>query len=197
MAGAPRIHLLETAHRAAGPPPVPGRRPAVCEQVPPPLTATVPPQWGRRTWRMETWSFRVTPAMAFRGRKRSRPIRFRQTTSISVPPERHGRGAAPRSMPRRDAGPGASSGAEFPLLDACPTSNPSCDQSTFPFFDGTLSEKRKAGSRRVARSPTSHFFESAARAVHPQRRLKKVDFTTEFVMYLVATFRPISWHSAR
>jgi hypothetical protein len=159
---------------------------AVCEQVTAvTLTATVPPQVGPAYVEGRDLVIPITPAMAFRGAatisSHALPandihLQFVQNVTAWSGTAKYAQGATLTG--RLEAG------AEFPLLDRCPTSNPSCDQSTFPFFDGTYMEKRKAGSRRVAKESDQPSLRVPLGLCNPQRRLKKIDFTTEFVMYL-------------
>jgi hypothetical protein len=148
------------------------------------LVATVQPQVGPSYVENGYLAIPITPAMAFKGRASisSHPLpandihlQFVQNVTAWSGVAKYGQGA--RLMGRLDAG------AAFPLLDRCSPSNPSCDGSTFPFFDNTFQERFKTGAR-VLKESDQPTLKVPLGLCQPQRKLKKIDFTTEFVMYL-------------
>ena len=159
---------------------------AGCEQVTATLAATVQPQVGPSFVENGHLAIPITPAMAFRGVATisSHPLpandirlRFVQNVTAWSGLAKYGQGATLSGR--------LGAGAAFPLLDRCSPSNPSCDESTFPFLDNTFKEKVKPGGiHPCSRSPTSPLVKLPLGLCQPQRNLKKVDFTTEFVTYL-------------
>ena len=158
---------------------------AGCEQVTATLAATVQPQVGPSYVENGYLAIPITPAMAFRGAATisSHPLpandihlQFVQNVTAWSGKAKYAQGATLSGR--------LGAGAAFPLLDRCSPSNPSCDESTFPFFDNTFKEKVKAGAPRVLKESDQPILKVPLGLCQPQRKLKKIDFTTEFVMYL-------------
>ena len=158
---------------------------AGCEQVTATLAATVQPQVGPSYVENGYLAIPITPAMAFKGSATisSHPLpaddihlQFVQNVTAWSGVAKYVQGA--KLMGRLDAG------AAFPLLDRCSPSNPSCDESTFPFFDNTFKERVKTGATRVLKESDQPTLKVPLGLCQPPRRLKKIDFTTELVMYL-------------
>ena len=158
---------------------------AGCEQVTARLAVTGQPQVGSSYVENGYLAIPITPAMAFRGAATisSRPLpandihlQFVQNVTAWSGKAKYAQGASLRGR--------LGSGAAFPLLDRCSPSNPSCDESTFPFFDNTFWEKVKAGGVRVFKESDQLTLKVPLGLCQPERKLKQIDFTTEFVMYL-------------
>ena len=156
---------------------------AGCEQVTARLAATVQPQVGPSYVQNGHLVIPITPAMAFKGIATisSHPLpasaihlQFVQNVTAWSGMAKYSQGA--RLSGRIGAG-------AFPLLDRCSPSNPSCDESTFPFFDNTFVEWVKPNATRVFRESDQPTLMVPLRMCQPQGKLKKIDFTTEFVMY--------------
>jgi hypothetical protein len=157
---------------------------AGCEQVTTTLAATVQPQVGPSYVENGHLAIPITPAMVFRGDATisSNPLpvhdihlQFVQNVTAWSGVAKYAEDAKLRG--RLDAG------AAFPLLDRCSPSNPSCDESTFPFVDNTFKERGK-GAIRLLKESDQPILKVPLGLCQPQRKLKKIDFTTEFVMYL-------------
>jgi hypothetical protein len=158
---------------------------AGCEQVTATLAATVQPQVGPAYVDNGHLVIPITPAMAFRGVATisSHPLpatdihlQFVQNVTAWSGLAKYAQGATLSGR--------LGAGAAFPLLDRCSPSNASCDESTFPFFDNTFMEKVKTVSTRVLKESEQPTLTVPLELCQPQRKLKKIDFTTEFVMYL-------------
>ena len=158
---------------------------AGCEQVTATLAATVQPQVGPSFVENGHLAIPITPAMAFRGVATisSHPLpasdirlRFVQNVTAWSGLAKYAQGAGLSGR--------LGAGAAFPLLDRCSPSDPSCDESTFPFFDNTFNEKVKPSGIHVLKESDQPTLKLPLALCQPQRKLKKIDFTTEFVMYL-------------
>ena len=174
---------------------------AGCEQVTATLAATVQPQVGPSYVENGHLAIPITPAMAFRGVATisSHPLpandihlQFVQNVTAWSGMAKYGQGATLSGR--------IGAGAAFPLLDRCSPSNPSCDESTFPFFDNTFKDKVKTATTRVLKESDQPTLKVPLGLCQPQRKLKKIDFTTEFVMYLGCyvpphqlTFAPVTF----
>jgi hypothetical protein len=158
---------------------------AGCEQVTATLAATAQPQVGPAYVENGYLAIPITPAMAFRGVATisSHPLpaddihlQFVQNVTAWSGKAKYAEGATLSGR--------LGAGAAFPLLDRCSPSDPSCDESTFPFFDNTFKDKVKPGGIRVLKESDQPILRVPLGLCQPQRKLKKIDFTTEFVMYL-------------
>ena len=158
---------------------------AGCEQVTATLAATVQPQVGPSYVENGHLAIPITPAMAFRGAATisSHPLpandihlQFVQNVTAWSGIAKYAQGATLSGRLGAEAA--------FPLLDRCSPSDPSCDESTFPFFDNTFKEKVKTSATRVLKESDQPTLKVPLGLCQPQRKLKKIDFTTEFVMYL-------------
>jgi hypothetical protein len=157
---------------------------AGCEQVTARLAAAVQPQVGPSYVENGYLAIPITPAMVFRGAATisSHPLpvndihlQFVQNVTAWSGRAKYAQGA---TLSRR---PGA--GAAFPLLDRCSPSNPSCDESTFPFVDNDFRGKVMTGATRVVKESEQPTLKVPLGLCQPQHKLKKIDFTTEFVTY--------------
>ena len=164
---------------------VPAAAHAGCEQVTATLAATVQPQVGPSYVENGHLVIPITPAMAFRGAATisSNPLpasdiqlQFVQNVTAWSGRAKYGQGSWLNGR--------LGAGAAFPLLDRCSPSSPSCDESTFPFFDNTFREKVRTSTTRVVKESDQPTLMVPLGLCQPQRKVKKIDFTTEFVMYL-------------
>ena len=145
---------------------LPAAADAGCEQVTATLAATVQPQVGPSYVENGYLAIPITPAMAFRGAATisSYPLpandihlQFVQNVTAWSGKAKYAEGATLSGR--------LGAGAAFPLLDRCSLSNPSCDESTFPFFDNTFKGKGQDGRHPCAQGVRPAHSEGAARAV--------------------------------
>ena len=148
------------------------------------LAATVPPHVGPSYVENGHLAIPITPAMAFRGVATisSHPLPANDIHLQFVQNVTAWSGTAKYVGATLSGRLGA--GVAFPLLDRCSPSDPSCDESTFPFFDNTFSEQVKTGATHVLKESDLPILRVPLGLCQPQRKLKKIDFTTELVMYL-------------
>jgi hypothetical protein len=158
---------------------------AGCEQVTATLAATVQPQVGPSYVENGHLTIPITPAMVFRGDATisSHPLAANKIHLQFVQNVTAWSGRAKYAQAGTLSGR-LGAGAAFPLLDRCSPSDPTCDESTFPFFDNTFRDKVKTGATHVLKEFDLPTLKVPLGLCQPQRKLKNIDFTTEFVMYL-------------